>query len=371
MPELRWILLVLGALLIAGLWWWELQRSRAKDAPPPVEQEPHRAPERHEPTFGDYESGDATDESELPAMRADERPVPRGDPPVVTIDDLPEDVDQVVLASEAPEPRRFEPISARRDPPGVAIAEAIAIDPAEQSPSERAALPPIVAAPAPSPDVRPHAVHSRPAPTVAAAPAAAAAPSAPSRVPAAEPAGLESRRPAARATPARAPATSAPPVLPEEPKPKPAEPPSPLQKIVALRLVGASGERIDGGLLRAALEAEGLRFGKYSIFHRQRADGKAIYSAASLLEPGSFDLDRMHLERYPGISLFAVFPGPLDAPQAFDELLATARRLSERLDAVPQDERGAPLGAQRALAIREELVHFQGLVQKTRARPGA
>jgi FtsZ-interacting cell division protein ZipA len=66
--------------------------------------------------------------------------------------------------------------------------------------------------------------------------------------------------------------------------------------------------------------------------------------------------------------MFAVFPGPIGAPEAFDELLATARRLAERLTAIPQDERGNPLGAQRALAIREELVHFQGLVDKTRQR---
>jgi FtsZ-interacting cell division protein ZipA len=68
--------------------------------------------------------------------------------------------------------------------------------------------------------------------------------------------------------------------------------------------------------------------------------------------------------------MFAVFPGPIEAPETFEELLATARRLADRLDVVAQDERGAPLGAQRALAIREELVHFQGLVNKTRARSG-
>jgi hypothetical protein len=35
---------------------------------------------------------------------------------------------------------------------------------------------------------------------------------------------------------------------------------------------------------------------------------------------------------------------------------------------VPQDERGGALNAPRALQIREELVHFQGLVDKTRSR---
>jgi cell division protein ZipA len=399
MPELRWILLVLGALLVAGLWWWELKRSRAKSAPPPVEQEPPRSPERHEPKFGEYDADDA-EGVDLPSIRAEERPVPRGDPPVLTIDDLPEDVDQVVLAPDAPEPRRLEPMSARRDAPGAVVPEAITIGSTESSPSATTETPPMHAtraeppapparpvaprrdalpsaeaavaprspAPttpsAPAPASRPTGAGDRPAGTAASAPAVAPAGASPPARPV-EPGGVESRRPAAR--PGR---TASPAERLDEPRAAPSEPPSPLQKIVALRLVSATGDRIHGGQLRAALEAEGMRFGKYSIFHRQRADGKAIYSAASLLEPGSFDLDRMDAEQYPGISMFAVYPGPIDAPEAFDELLATARRLSDRLDVVPQDERGAPLGAQRALAIREELVHFQGLVNKTRSRTG-
>jgi cell division protein ZipA len=148
-----------------------------------------------------------------------------------------------------------------------------------------------------------------------------------------------------------------------------AEPPSTHQRIVAIRLVAAGGERFEGAQLRAALEGEGLRFGKYSIFHRQRADGRAIYSIASLVEPGSFDPDRMATQRFPGVSMFAVFPGPVAAPEAFDELLATARRLADRLGGVLQDERGGALSAQRVLGIREELVSFQNLVTRVRSRP--
>jgi FtsZ-interacting cell division protein ZipA len=419
MPELRWILLVLGALLVAGLWWWELKRSRATGAPPLAEPEPVRPAERHEPRFGEHDALDAEDDVDVPSIRADERPIPRGDPPVLTIDDLPEDTDRVVLAPDAPEPRRLEPMSARRDVPGSVVPEAITIASSEppgsfstppmhatrseapissaRPPAARAAAPafdasstgdvPAAGAPAALGDVGPASfVRAQPAADAEHAAErpverAAERPAAPSRVGAADvtatpaaptkPAGdtgsPESRRPAARPAPGR---TASPVERLNEPRPAPSEPPSPLQKIVALRLVSASGDRIDGGQLRAALEAEGMRFGKYSIFHRQRADGKAIYSAASLLEPGSFDLDRMDAERYPGISMFAVFPGPIEAPETFEELLATARRLADRLDVVAQDERGAPLGAQRALAIREELVHFQGLVNKTRSRSG-
>ena len=75
-----------------------------------------------------------------------------------------------------------------------------------------------------------------------------------------------------------------------------------------------------------------------------------MLSAASLTRPGTFDLDTMDLQRYGGLSLFAVLPGPMPPPQAFDELVFTARNLNERLHGVLQDEHGGPLtaGARRA-----------------------
>jgi cell division protein ZipA len=376
MPELRWILLVVGALLVAGLWWWELKRSRGprEASRPEAESEPPAGPARHEPRFAEYGDGDVQPSHEMPSIRIEDRPIPSGDPPVLTIDDLPEDTDRVVLA-EPTTPGRMEPITARRDAPGSIAPEKISVGTSGIAPTldvqVSASREDRVAAVAAARREPARAVVREPPvvttsvqdeePLAAPARAATPAPTLAARTTDA-PAAPESRRPAAR--PAAARPTAAPPAE----RTAPAEPPSTLQKIVALRLVSASGERIDGARLRAALEAEGMRFGKYSIFHRQRADGRAIYSVASLLEPGSFDLDRMGEELYPGVSMFAVFPGPLDAPEAFDEMLATTRRLSERLGVVPQDERGGALNAPRALQIREELVHFQGLVDKTRSR---
>ena len=71
------------------------------------------------------------------------------------------------------------------------------------------------------------------------------------------------------------------------------------------------------------------------------------------------------------MSLFAVFPGPLPAPQAFDELLACARRLGDKLGCVLQDDTGSSLTGQRVLSLREDLVHFEHLVSLGRGgRPG-
>ncbi|MBS0396446.1 MAG: cell division protein ZipA C-terminal FtsZ-binding domain-containing protein, partial [Proteobacteria bacterium] len=162
----------------------------------------------------------------------------------------------------------------------------------------------------------------------------------------------------------------APVAAPPPPKPAP-EPPPRQQRIVAIRMIGERERRIDGAELKLALAAEGLEFGRYSIFHRLVPPGKAAFSVASLVEPGAFDVEVMEETRYPGVSLFAVFPGPLPAPQTFDEMLATARRLAERLGGLLQDDTGSSLTGQRVLSLREELVHFEHLLALSRTRPGA
>jgi cell division protein ZipA len=334
MGALRWILLALGALLIAALWWWELRRSRPERAA----GEP-RSLLRHEPQLGGAERNAERAES-ASSMRSayEDRPVPGTSPPVITLEDLPEDADVVLAppsealvrrpAARAPEPER----ELRREPR------------LEQEPEQQAE-------PEPELDedtIPPGRMSARMPSTPIPVPSGAGAPaSAPAREPG------EAR--AVRATPRR------------DGPPRATTDSASEQKIVAIRLV-APADRIEGLALRAALEAEGLEFGRYAVFHRQRSDGRMLYSVASLLEPGSFDLERMAAQRFPGISIFAVFPGPVDAPQAFDDMLATARRLAERLGGVLQDERGSSMTAQRVLSLREELVHFQHVVTRMRAR---
>jgi len=298
--QLRFILLGLGIVLIAGLWWWERRRGKG-----PSEDAALRAGDRFEPrieTEGhspDLNSKNSA--SDAPIRAHEERPVPRGNPPLVTIEDLPENTDSVVLAPE--------PIS-----------------------NEAPVTPPAIVA-----ERRRYRPDPPPAPE-------------PLEEPTAE--GLIE--------------TVAP-----EPERAPAEPPPRQQRIVAIRLIGDRERRIDGGELKKALGAEGLEFGRYSIFHRVMQGGRPVYSVASLVEPGSFDETAMGSAQFPGISMFAVYPGPMPAPQAFDEMLATARRLADRLGGALQDDSGSSLTGQRVLSIREELVHFEHLVALSRSRPEA
>jgi cell division protein ZipA len=127
------------------------------------------------------------------------------------------------------------------------------------------------------------------------------------------------------------------------------------RRVVALRLVAAPPERFAGRSLRQALAAEGFVLGRFDIFHKPDEAQRVILSAASLTRPGTFDADTMDSQHFGGLSLFAVLPGPMSPPEAFEELVTTARHLNDRLCGVLQDEGGTPLTPARIATLRERL----------------
>jgi FtsZ-interacting cell division protein ZipA len=132
-------------------------------------------------------------------------------------------------------------------------------------------------------------------------------------------------------------------------------PPDDQRRVVALRLVAPPPDRLAGRALRLALASEGFLLGKFQIFHKPDDQGRAVLSAANLSKPGTFDVATMDVQRFGGLSLFVVLPGPKPPLKAFDELLSTARNLNERLQGALQDERGGPLTPTRIATLRESL----------------
>lgn len=133
------------------------------------------------------------------------------------------------------------------------------------------------------------------------------------------------------------------------------------QKIVTLRLIGREKKPFQGDELILSMRGIGLRHGKFGIFHRYDGndESRTIFSAASLVEPGSFDLANIKDQQIPGISLFLVLPGPVDSVEGFDLMMAAARALSQSLDGELLDESGSTLSIQRERYLREEIIHFQ------------
>src|SRR5688572_2036374 len=127
------------------------------------------------------------------------------------------------------------------------------------------------------------------------------------------------------------------------------------RRIVALRLVPRGEPRFAGRALRQAFASAGFWHGPMDIYHLPDEQGRVIVSAAALAQPGTFDPSIMDSQRFSGLNLFAVLPGPLSEREAFDELVRAARALGERLDAGITDQHGEELTTQRIARLRQSL----------------
>lgn len=130
------------------------------------------------------------------------------------------------------------------------------------------------------------------------------------------------------------------------------------RKILSLRLAAAP-HRIEGAKLAEVFAAERLTHGKYEIFHRLHDAQSSIFCVASMVEPGTFDLEKMSETQYTGITMFAQLPGPVPGMHALNELVACARRMQQALGGTLQDDRGVPLTVHRIERLRQEVREFE------------
>ena len=142
-------------------------------------------------------------------------------------------------------------------------------------------------------------------------------------------------------------------------KPKGPPPPMP-DKIVTLFLQSRDNHIITGiELLDASLKS-GLVFGAHDIFHRiNEEDVEPVFSMANLTKPGSFDKSAWNTTEIKGVTMFMALPGPKNALDAWDSMLATSRRLAELLHADLLDETQSVFTRQRSLQIKEELREYE------------
>jgi cell division protein ZipA len=295
MSQLRWWLLILGVAFFAGLTLWELRRprqARRRDLPPGTTRPPE--PTRpHEPPL------------QLPEIHAIEplihEPLAGRSLPLV---ELPEDIGEFPVLEPAPPAAGADAAGPPQEAAAVSLGEPAAAGPEE-------------------PDYL-----------------------------------IEPPRAAGTAAAAVSHLSAARDLLPDLPPAAPPVvdwPPDEERHIVALRLVATQPDRFAGRSLRQALAAEGFVLGRFDIFHKPDETRRAVLSAASLSRPGTFDVATMDSQHFGGLSLFAVLPGPMSPPEAFEELVATARNLNDRLCGVLQDEAGTPLTPARIASLRERL----------------
>jgi len=133
------------------------------------------------------------------------------------------------------------------------------------------------------------------------------------------------------------------------------------QRIITVRIIATKNGAFSGEELILSLRGIGMRHGKFGIFHQYEGNDEkqVIFSAASLVEPGSFDLENIQAQQIPGISLFMVLPCSMDGPQAFDLMMAAAKELTKALRAELLDESGSTLSIQRERYLREEIIQHE------------
>lgn len=99
-----------------------------------------------------------------------------------------------------------------------------------------------------------------------------------------------------------------------------------------------------------------LEAGDRGIFYRYAEDGRqSVFCVANALEPGNFDLAELDGLRTPGLTVFAVLPGPWSARHILTAMHRAALTLADRLDGEVLDGRRAPLTAMSYQTLLDEL----------------
>ena len=125
-------------------------------------------------------------------------------------------------------------------------------------------------------------------------------------------------------------------------------------------------EVFSGPEIREALEAEGLSHGAMSIFHFYDPDKEevkenddAVFSVANVLEPGFFDLKKLDETETPGLMLFCQLPGPLSGEAALELMLDKGRGLAVRLNGQMCDDKRNPFTTQAKTYYQDKIATFK------------
>ena len=128
--------------------------------------------------------------------------------------------------------------------------------------------------------------------------------------------------------------------------------------VIAFTIMAKEGKTFSGEDLKWALEAEQFQYGEMQIFHRLTPQGKPLFSAANILDPGTFDLQHITTLATPGILLFAKLPGPINGLTLFDELYETACTLTSKLEGIMCDDTRQPVTEESVEAIRSRILNL-------------
>ncbi len=136
----------------------------------------------------------------------------------------------------------------------------------------------------------------------------------------------------------------------------------PVEEVLVISVVARDPEGFKGPALLQSILESGLRFGDMDIFHRHESmagNGEVLFSMANAVKPGTFDLDDIDHFSTRAVSFFLGLPGPRHPKQAFDLMVAAARKLAHELGGELKDEQRSVMTAQTIEHYRQRIVEFE------------
>ncbi|MDO8696965.1 MAG: cell division protein ZipA [Pseudomonadales bacterium RIFCSPLOWO2_12_59_9] len=140
------------------------------------------------------------------------------------------------------------------------------------------------------------------------------------------------------------------------------QPLPPVEEVLVISVVAREGEGFNGPALLQNILESGLRFGEMDIFHRHESmagNGEVLFSMANGVKPGTFDLDDIDHFTTRAVSFFLGMPGPRHPRQAFDVMVAAARKLASELNGELKDDQRNTMTAQTIEHYRQRIVEFE------------
>jgi cell division protein ZipA len=120
----------------------------------------------------------------------------------------------------------------------------------------------------------------------------------------------------------------------------------------------ALGESFLGQALVDILLDSGMAFGEMDIYHQLDDSGAQLFSLASAIEPGTFNLSSIDQFSTPGVSLF-MRVHELAAPlQVLDSMLSVANSIAQKLNGEVRDETRSVMTPQTKEHCRESITEF-------------
>jgi cell division protein ZipA len=136
----------------------------------------------------------------------------------------------------------------------------------------------------------------------------------------------------------------------------------PVEEVLVISVIARDESGFKGPALLQNILESGLRFGEMDIFHRHESmagNGEVLFSMANAVKPGVFDLDDIDHFSTRAVSFFLGLPGPRHPKQAFDVMVAAARKLAHELNGELKDDQRSVMTAQTIEHYRQRIVEFE------------